>query len=131
MDIKTLSIKAKEFGVWVHIFNRKLFLNIANSMNADENILLITNGHHLKTSYNFPVVISDKGVYVSKYRTVYGGLQNWAIPIDQITNTYHHKGFFFDTVIISIEGDAVIIGRQSKKKANKIMEILAGLRSRK
>ncbi|MCL2481305.1 MAG: PH domain-containing protein [Spirochaetaceae bacterium] len=131
MDIKKLSIKAKEFGIWVHIFNKKLFLNIANSMSDDENILFITIAHHLKTSYNYPVVISDKGVYVSKYKSVYGGLQNWAFSIDKITNVFHYIGIFFDTVVISIEGDAVVISRQSKKKAKKIMEIFNGLRSKK
>ena len=130
MDIKTLSIKAKEFGIWVHIFNRKLFSNIAGNISENENILFITKAHQFKTS-KYPVVITDKGVYVSKYKSVYGGFQNWAFSINQITNVFHYKGFFFDTVIISIEGDAVIAGMQSKKKANKIMEILAALRDGK
>ena len=128
MDIKTLSKKAKEFGVWVHIFNRKLFLNVARNISDDENILFITKGHHIKTS-KYPVVITDKGVYVSKHKSLYGGLQNWAFPISKITNIYHYNGIFFDTIVVSIEGDAIIIGKQSKKKANRIMEIFNGLRS--
>jgi len=128
MDIKKLSIKAKEFGIWVNIFNKRLFLTIANSISYDENILFITKAHHIKTSHKYPVVITDKGVYVSKYRSLYGGLQSWAFSIDKITNIFHYKGIFFDTIVVSIEGDAVVIAKQSKKKANKIMEIFNGLR---
>ncbi|MCL2704823.1 MAG: PH domain-containing protein [Spirochaetaceae bacterium] len=128
MDINNLSIKAKEFGIWINIFNRRLFYVAASSISDDEKILFMTKAHQLKTS-KYPVIITDKGVYVAKYRTLYGGLQHWAFPIDKITNVFHYIGIFFDTIVVSIEGDAVVIGKQSKKKANKIIEIFNGLRS--
>ncbi len=130
MDIKSLSIKAKEFGLWVNIFNRKLFSNIANSMSDNENILFMIKGHDLKSSYKYPVVISDKGVYVSKYANLYGSLKNWAIPMDSITNTFIGRGIIFDSVIISIDGDALVISRLFKKTAKKIMELINEIRNK-
>ena len=130
MDIKNLSEKAKEFGIWVHIFNKKLFLTIADNMTEHENILFMTKGHDLKTSYKYPVIITDRAVYVAKYATLYGRLKNWVIPIDYITRIFMAKAILFYAVVISIEGDALVITRLPKRKADKIMEILTELRNR-
>jgi hypothetical protein len=129
MDIKKLSEKAKEFGVWINIFNRHLFKDVANNMGDDEKILFMTKGHDLKSSYKFPVVITNKAVYVTKY-AMFGSLRKWVVPIDQIKDVFRTFNIFFYTVIIYIDMDSVVIGRQSKKNANKIIEILAELRNK-
>ena len=131
MDFKFLSAKAKEFGVRIHIFNKKLFSNIANNMADDENILLMIKGHDIKTSYKYPVVITDKKVYISKYKSLYGALRTWVIPMENITNIFRGRVIFFYTVVISFNGDAALISRLSKKKADKIINLINDLRGKR
>ena len=125
MDIYKLSAKAREFGIWVNIFNKKLFTYIANDMGDNENILLIIKGHDIKTSYKYPAVITDKAVYVAKKKFAYGGVKKWAIPFENIKNVFIARGFFTYSVVIPMDFENVIIGRLSKEKADKIIEVVS------
>lgn len=130
MDFKILSAKAKELGIWINIFNKKLFKTIANNMSDDEKILYMLKGHDIKTSYKYPAVITDKKIYIAKYATLYGGLKSAVFTITDISNIFNANGIFFNTIVISENNNVEMIKRISKKRANEIMDIVNSIKNK-
>ena len=132
MTIKDLAQKAKDFGIWIHFFNRKLYAELAKHITAEENILLIIRGHELKSTYKYPLIISDRAIYSAKFG-LYGTVKHWVAPISAITNIFVGKAIFTYSLVISIRFeeskiDAIVMSRLSKETAEKTMEFINDLR---